>query len=177
MRRVIKAKWDRRRPPTQGYMQTLNAEREYWKQDRIEHVMALVGSTERVSGVVGRIEKYGAFVKFNWGEGLIHISKISKNRVRHPNEVVSPGQKVWVYVLAVDDKSRISLSLIGHGKRKPPQTEQPIKATLVRNATNGQEPGSLDAQSTHHSAEMIEGKQPIRSFAELAAYWKSREGQ
>ena len=113
MQRIIKANWVRRLPTRSSYMRTLEADRDHWKHDRIDHVKSLVGSTERLPDVVCRIEKYGAFVNFDWGQGLVHVSEMSKDRIGHANEVVSLGQKVHVYVIAVDDRDRISLSLIG----------------------------------------------------------------
>ena len=171
MRRVIKARWVRRKPATSCYVQTLEAEREYWKQDRIEHLSSLVGSTDRLPGVVSRIKKYGAFVRFNWGEGLVHISQISKNHISHPNEVLFPGQKVLVYVVAIVN-SRISLSLIGPGKRKKAETSQPLDAPPKLNVSGKQGTGSPDSKSEVLPPEVIIGKQRMRSFAELAAYVK-----
>jgi protein Tex len=44
-------------------------------------------------------------------DGLVHVSELSKRFVRSPHEVVSPGQRLKVVVLAVDPKRRrISLS-------------------------------------------------------------------
>lgn len=65
-----------------------------------------------VSGLVSRITDFGVFVDLGGVDGLIHISELSWNRIKHPSEVVKEGKTVEVYVLAVDkDKERISLSL------------------------------------------------------------------
>jgi transcriptional accessory protein Tex/SPT6 len=177
MARVIKANWARRSPPKPSYLPTLEAEREQWNHERIQHVRSLVGSTERLPGVVCRIEKYGFFVKFNWGKGLVHISQISKNHIRHPNEVVSPGQEVQIYVMAVDDRNRISLSMIGPARDmsnvdRVPVVSEALPVTSMK--AHDERPGT--SQPVPLSAEVIEGKQPIRSFAELAAYCKLKEG-
>lgn len=67
---------------------------------------------EKRQGVVVRLAKFGAFVDLGGAEGLIHISELSWKRVLKPEEVVSVGDKVNVYVLDFDkDKNRISLGL------------------------------------------------------------------
>ncbi len=68
-----------------------------------------------VSGVVKRIEPFGAFVEVAPGiEGLLHISELSWSRVEDPREVVSVGQEVRVKILkreSTDGRLKISLSL------------------------------------------------------------------
>jgi small subunit ribosomal protein S1 len=61
---------------------------------------------------ITRLMDFGAFAELSPGvEGLIHISELSTHRVSHTGQVVKPGDKVQVKVLAVDlEKKRISLS-------------------------------------------------------------------
>lgn len=63
-------------------------------------------------GVVQRLTDFGAFVDLGGVDGLIHISDLSWNKVKHPSEVVTEGQRVNVKVLSFDkEKNKISLSL------------------------------------------------------------------
>lgn len=64
-------------------------------------------------GTVRNITDFGAFVDIGLHQdGLIHISELSKKRVKHPLEVVSIGQVLKVMVISVDEKrGRIGLSL------------------------------------------------------------------
>lgn len=63
-------------------------------------------------GIVTNITDFGVFVDLGGVEGLVHVSEISWGRVQHPSEVVSLGQEVVVYVIAVDPKrARVALSL------------------------------------------------------------------
>ncbi len=65
-----------------------------------------------IEGVVQRITNFGAFVDVGGVDGLIHISEMSWNRIKHPSSVVSPGQTVKVQVLSLDEeKNRIALGL------------------------------------------------------------------
>lgn len=67
---------------------------------------------ETVIGTVQRLTEFGAFVDLGGVDGLIHISDLSWNRVKHPSDVLKIGSKVEVKVLALDkDKNRISLGL------------------------------------------------------------------
>lgn len=66
-----------------------------------------------VAGRVTRLEAFGAFVELAPAiEGLVHVSQLGgEERVRHPRDVVQPGQGVEVKVLGVDlEKRRISLA-------------------------------------------------------------------
>jgi len=57
---------------------------------------------------------FGAFVDLGGVEGLIHISKISWSRVKHPSEVLTVGEAVKVKVEKIDlESNRISLSSLG----------------------------------------------------------------
>ena len=65
-----------------------------------------------VEGIVQRLTDFGAFVDLGGLDGLIHISDLSWNRVKHPSAVVKAGQNVKVKILSIDkEKSRISLGL------------------------------------------------------------------
>lgn len=64
------------------------------------------------TGLVTSVCDFGAFVDIGGADGLVHLSEISWSRVKHPSEVLKPGDKVSVYVLSVDnDRKRIALSI------------------------------------------------------------------
>jgi small subunit ribosomal protein S1 len=65
-----------------------------------------------VTGVVKNITDYGAFVDLGGIDGLLHITDLAWRRVRHPSEVVTPGQEITAKVLKFDaEKGRVSLGL------------------------------------------------------------------
>ena len=69
-----------------------------------------VGNT--YTGRVTSLANFGAFVNINGADGLVHLSEISWERVKHPSEVLEVGQEVEVKVISIDeDKKRIGLSL------------------------------------------------------------------
>ncbi len=69
-----------------------------------------VGNT--YSGRVTSLANFGAFVNINGADGLVHLSEISWERVKHPSEVLEVGQEVEVRVISIDEeKKRIGLSL------------------------------------------------------------------
>ena len=62
-------------------------------------------------GTVVRIEKFGCFVELWKGtEGLVHISKLAKERVEKVEGIVSVGDVILVKCIGIDDKGRIDLS-------------------------------------------------------------------
>lgn len=67
---------------------------------------------EKREGKVTRLAKFGAFVDIGGVEGLIHISDLSWKRVNDPEEVVSAGDTVQVFIQSIDkEKNRLSLAL------------------------------------------------------------------
>lgn len=71
-------------------------------------------------GKVTGITKFGAFVRLEDGNsGLIHISQVSDVYVSDVQEFLSVGQEVEPRILSVDEKGRISLTLIGVKEVQP----------------------------------------------------------
>jgi uncharacterized protein len=66
-----------------------------------------------LNGTVRNVADFGVFVDIGvHQDGLVHISELSNSYVRHPSDVVKPGDIVKVWVLGVDEKKkRISLSM------------------------------------------------------------------
>lgn len=81
-----------------------------------EIILSIAGDIEVgniYTGNVVRIMQFGAFVNLAPGkDGMIHISKLSKERVEKVTDVVNIGDKVKVEVIKVDDKGRVDLKLI-----------------------------------------------------------------
>lgn len=73
--------------------------------------MAAFKAGDIVEGTVDSLKNYGAFVELAEGvTGLLHISQISNQRIKHPGVVLKEGQKIKVKVLSVEE-GRISLSM------------------------------------------------------------------
>lgn len=63
------------------------------------------------NGKVMRILKFGAFVEIAPGkEGMVHISKLAKERVEKVEDVVNVGDDIMVKVIEIDQQGRINLS-------------------------------------------------------------------
>jgi len=71
------------------------------------------GIGSRIKGVVTSLTDFGAFVEVEKGiEGLVHISDISWEKIKHPSEKLRPGQEVEAIVLNIDvDKQKVSLGM------------------------------------------------------------------
>ena len=67
------------------------------------------------TGTVRNIVDFGAFVDIGvHQDGLVHITQISRQFVKHPSDVLHVGQIVKVWVLTVDvDRGRIGLTMKG----------------------------------------------------------------
>jgi len=65
-----------------------------------------------VFGRVTRIVAFGAFVDLGGVSGLVHISELSDQRVKHVDSVVSEGDEILVKIIGIDpEKKHISLSI------------------------------------------------------------------
>jgi small subunit ribosomal protein S1 len=66
-----------------------------------------------VYGRVTKVVPFGAFVQVGDGiEGLVHISELAAHHVESPDQVVTPGEELWVKIIELDAaRRRISLSI------------------------------------------------------------------
>ncbi|MDR2482656.1 MAG: polyribonucleotide nucleotidyltransferase, partial [Treponema sp.] len=97
-------------------------------------VMGIVSDPETgriYNGVVRRIMDFGAFVEILPGkEGLVHISKLSRQRIAQVTDVVKEGQEIPVKLLEVDKMGRLNLSYIdaidpgGEAGERPPRRDR-----------------------------------------------------
>lgn len=77
------------------------AQKKFWET-------AEVGAVYK--GEVKSITNYGAFVDLGGIDGMVHISELSWNRIKHPSEVVKIGDVIEVYIKDLDKEAgRISL--------------------------------------------------------------------
>jgi len=75
-----------------------------------EKFWANVEEGQKYTGVVKSLTDYGAFVDFEGVTGMIHRTELSWKRIKHPSEVVNPGDTVEVYIKGLDrEKGKISL--------------------------------------------------------------------
>ena len=86
-------------------------------QRAIDWVKGLVEEPEvgRVyTGTVVGLKDFGAFINILPGvDGMLHVSKIAERRISSPDEVLKIGQKVRVKLTLIDDKGRLSLTMLG----------------------------------------------------------------
>ena len=68
----------------------------------------------KLQGTVRNVVDFGAFIDIGLhNDGLVHISKISNNYIKHPSDILSVGDIVDCYVLDINkDKEKVSLSLL-----------------------------------------------------------------
>ena len=169
-----------------------------------------------LTGTVCNVVDFGAFVDVGLKDsGLVHISQLSVSYVPTPHSLVSVGDVVTVWVLAVDkERKRVSLTMIKPGtprqvrgpqpprrepspdsnarprERRPSKQPQPqvaiparpvaeVTATRtpreVRSGNNSNEPPQRkkgNAPPVKLTNEMVEGKQALQGFDQLAALWK-----
>lgn len=85
-----------------------------WIDSAAERILQLVREAEVgkiYEGKVTRIEKFGCFVELWPGtEGLVHISRLAKERVEKVEDIVKLGDIILVKCIGIDEKGRVDLS-------------------------------------------------------------------
>ena len=77
----------------------------------IEGIVKEIEVGEVYLGKVVRIMPFGAFVELLPGkDGMVHISKLARERVEKVEDVVNIGDDILVKVIEIDDKGRINLT-------------------------------------------------------------------
>lgn len=77
-----------------------------------ESLLAHLQEGQIVKGVVKNITDYGAFIDLGGLDGLLHITDLAWQRVRHPSEILNVGEEIEVRVLRFDrENQRVSLGL------------------------------------------------------------------
>ena len=78
----------------------------------IEEIVREIEVGQVYEGTVIKLMNFGAFVDLGAGkEGLVHISKISNDRIKNIEDVLHEGDRVKVKVIEIDDQDRINLSM------------------------------------------------------------------
>ena len=96
----------------QVFIYSENSENAQAALEMIEDIVREIEVGGIYYGTVTKIMAFGAFVDVGCGkEGLVHISKISKERVAKVEDVLKVGDKVTVKVYEIDDQGRVNLTM------------------------------------------------------------------
>jgi small subunit ribosomal protein S1 len=83
-----------------------------WREQQRDHLLDTLSEGQVIKGVVRSLANFGAFVDLGGVDGLVHISELSWQQVRHPSQVVRVGDEIDVYVLNLNkEEGKIGLSL------------------------------------------------------------------
>ena len=93
---------------------------------RIREIVAEPEVGEIYEGKVVSIKDFGAFVNF-FGpkDGLVHVSQMANERVKHPKDLVKEGDTIWVKLMGFDDRGKVRLSM----KAVDQETGKPLETT------------------------------------------------
>ena len=82
------------------------------RQSIKERVLEELEEGKTYTGRVTSLADFGAFINVNGADGLVHLSEISWDHIKHPREALEVGQEVQVKVINIDrEKKRIGLSI------------------------------------------------------------------
>jgi len=92
--------------------------------ERIEQLTYEPKPGDEFDGKVVKLMDFGAFVQIAPGiDGMVHVSQIAPERIEKPSDRLKDGQEVHVWVREIDDRGRISLTMIppGTGRKEGPR--------------------------------------------------------
>ena len=102
----------------------------------VDNILAELEEGQVVKGEVVRIADFGAFVDINGIDGLLPISEISWQRIKHPSDVITLGETIEVKIIKIDSElKRISLSLKRMGEDPWQQIEGQFQEGQIINGT------------------------------------------
>ena len=129
-----------------------------------------VGSTHKA--VVRNVTNFGVFAELEEGiEGLVHISDLSWTKIKHPSELVQPGDTIDVVILDFDEENH-KLSL-GHKQLLPNPWEEienkyPVGSVHTLKITSVNDKGAVialedDVEATCSAKELVkeDGTMPV----------------
>lgn len=104
----------------------------------VDNVLSELHEDMIVTGEVVRIADFGAFVDINGIDGLLPISEISWQRIKHPSDIITLGEKIEVKIIKIDNElKRISLSLKRMGENPWQQIEGQFKeGEIIKGTVN-----------------------------------------
>lgn len=85
------------------------SEKAIWEEKQ-KSVIAKFAVGDDIEGTVTAVADFGAFVKFDALEGLVHISEIAWQRIDHPRDILKLGQTVKAQIIGIEG-SKIFLSM------------------------------------------------------------------
>src|SRR3989344_4333863 len=94
---------------SEGEEKMIVSEKTVW-EDTQKNVISKFGVGDVIEGEVTAVADFGAFVKFDSLEGLVHISEIAWQRIDHPRDLLKIGQTVKAEIIGIEG-SKIFLSM------------------------------------------------------------------
>jgi protein Tex len=150
-----------------------------------------------LAGTVLNVVDFGAFVDVGLPDsGLVHVSQLSNQFVRDPHDVVAVGDRVQVWVTAIDaDRRRVSLTMVQPGTERKPEPRPKREGRRRRRSRQGgpeqeRAPAAGDRREKRPRRErpsrpkkplvplspaMAEGKEPMRTFGDLLQFYQKKQ--
>ncbi|MBR1970459.1 MAG: bifunctional 4-hydroxy-3-methylbut-2-enyl diphosphate reductase/30S ribosomal protein S1 [Clostridia bacterium] len=105
--KIVNIREDRRGKKAIGSIKVVASKE---REEKVAAFMSEVEVGKTYTGTVKTLTNFGAFVDIGGVDGLIHISQLSWQRIKHPSEVLNVGDSVEVYILEVNKETgKVSL--------------------------------------------------------------------
>jgi small subunit ribosomal protein S1 len=88
------------------------------REQLVDEVISNLEVDQTVEGEVVRIADFGAFIDINGVDGLLPISEISWQRIKHPSDVLTLGQKMTIHIKQIKKTKQIKKIIHKHQNKK-----------------------------------------------------------
>lgn len=110
--RILKLKVEELDPANNRVILSRKAVEALENAEKKDELLESLNEGDVIEGKVARLTNFGAFVDIGGVDGLVHVSELSHEHVKSPEDVVAIGDSVKVKIKSVDkDSERISLSI------------------------------------------------------------------
>ncbi len=144
-----------------------------------------------LTGTILNVVDFGAFVDIGLKDsGLVHISHLANRFVQNPQDIVTVGETVKVWVLNVDaERKRVGLSMIPPGMEREKLERKPHNKSVDQKKPATQQKGRDSRPPRGRQSriqpprkpakplppDVAEGKQPMSGFDQLKQMWDDKE--
>ena len=154
------------------------SEKSVWEKKQ-KDVISKYKIGDQVEGTVSALTDFGAFVKFDILEGLVHISEIAWQRIDHPSDLLKMGDKVKAEIIDIDgSKVFLSMKKLVEDPWKRAGQKYKVGQVVVGKILKANPFGffvELDPE-IHGLAHISElSKKPVKDLTEIAKVGEERE--
>ncbi len=132
-----------------------------------EGIATSIAVGDDVTGKIVRLTDFGAFIELENGvEGLLHVSEISQQHIKKPEDVLAVGDEVTAKVIKLDEENRrIGLSIKAHAEENAEENPEETEGQEAAKPSEGEE---TETQAETPESQETEASEPSETPVETS---------